>query len=84
MSVYSLGRETRRVFLMNRVSAEYYYGQYLGKFSHAHIKRCLESGARTVSPYNDIHIWGENISDNEVFKRRLIGTVDKEPLICPI
>jgi len=84
MSVYSPSREARRVFSMNHVSAEYYYGDYLRKYSHVHRQRCLERGARTVCPYNDIYIWGEDISDNEIFRRILIGSVDKEPLVCPL
>lgn len=76
MSIYSPSRNARRVFLMNNKSAKYYYNDYLRKFSHAHIQRCLENGASTVNYYNNIRIWGENISDCEIFKRRLIGSVE--------
>jgi len=82
MSVYSPSRQKRRVFLMEEEGAEYYYNQYLSKFGHAYIKRCFLSGARTVCPHNDIQIWGENISDNELFLKQLIGTVDQEPLVA--
>lgn len=84
MSVFSPSRNARRVFLMSRVSAEYYYGDYLRKFGRAHIYRCLETGARTVCPHNDVHIWGEDISDSELFKRRLNGSVDPSDLECPL
>ncbi len=83
MSVYSPSRELRRVFLMSGVSAEYYYGQYLRKFSNLEIRRSLKTGAR-VHGENDIYIWGEDINDSEIFKRRLVGSVDKETLDCPL
>jgi len=84
MSVYSPSRNARRVFLMNSVSAEYYYGLYLRKFSRSHMRRCLESGARTICPDNNIYVWGENISNSEVFNRMLKGSVDKDTLDCPL
>ena len=78
MSMYSPSREGRRVFLMTRVSAEYYYRDYLQKFSDVHKARCFEEGSEIRSPNNDsLFIWGENISDKEIFKRRLMGSVDK-------
>ena len=84
MSVYSPFRERRRVFLMSGALAVYYYNNYLSKFSHVWIQRCLESGARTACPHGDIHngihIWGENISNAEVFQRILKGELDKEKL----
>lgn len=80
MSVYSPSRQTRRVFLMNQDTAEYYYNDYLNKFGHAHKQKCLENGTRTDSPYSDTYIWGEDISDSELFKRRLSGFVDKDTL----
>lgn len=81
MSVYSPNRNARRVFLMNSISAEYYYGDYLKKFSDIHKARCFEEGTEIRSTNNDtIFIWGESISDSEVFKRRLMGSVDKETL----
>lgn len=84
MSVYSPSREARRVFSMNRVSAEHYYDDYLRKYSHVHVQRRFKSGARTVCPHNDIYIWGEDISDNELFLRQMIGSVDRETLECPL
>ena len=83
MSVFSPSRNARRVFLMNSVSAEYYYGHYLRKFSNLEIRRSLKTGAR-VHGENDVYIWGEDISDNQLFMRQLIGSVDKEPLDCPL
>lgn len=85
MSVYSPSREGRRVFLMSSVSAEYYYGDWLNKFSDVHKARCFEEGTEVRSTNNDtIFIWGENINDGEIFKRRLAGTVDKELLDGPL
>lgn len=81
MSVYSPSRVGRRIFLMTSISAEHYYGEYLKKFSDVHKARCFEEGTEIRSPNNDsLYIWGENISDSEIFKRRLAGSVDKESL----
>ena len=83
MSIYSPNRDARRVFLMSGVSAEYYYGYYLRKFSNLEIRRSLKTGS-TVHGENDVYIWGEDISDNELFLRQLIGSVDKKPMDCPL
>lgn len=85
MSVNSPSRECRRVFEMGRVSAEYYYGDFLSKFSHVHRTRSLKEGAEVRSPNSSSAIiWGENISDSELFKRRLSGALDKEMLDGPL
>lgn len=83
MSVWSPIRKARRTFLMSRVSAEYYYGDFLSKFHRDNMKHCFETGARAISE-NGTRIWGENISDSELFNRRLKGTVDKDMLECPL
>jgi hypothetical protein len=81
VSVYSPHRNARRVFLMNSESAKRLYGAYLRNFPEIHRTRCLKEGAEIRSPDNDsLFIWGENIGDSEIFKRRLNGSVDKETL----
>ncbi len=81
MSVFSPSREGRRNFLMDEMLAKYYYDEYSNKFSDVEKRRRFESGERIYSPYNNnIYIWGEEISDTEVFRRRLIGSVDSEIL----
>lgn len=80
MSVHSPSHQGRRVFLMNEESAKHYYNDYLRKYGHDHKLMCFTNGVRIESPHNNIHIWGENISDRELFKRRLNGSLDKETL----
>lgn len=81
MSVFSLGRNNRRNFLMNNIQAKHYYDLFSPKFSDVEKHRRYKSGEKINSQYNNnIYIWGENISDTEVFKRQLQGLVDTESL----
>lgn len=78
---YFMSVNRRRIFLMTRVTAEHYYHEYCSQFSYVEIQKRFKAGKTIESPHNGfIHIWGENISDTEVFKRRLQGLVDTKPL----
>ena len=83
MSVYSSSRERTRNFIMREDSAMYYYNQWLTKYSDTEITRKYTSGEkiRFSDPRSRVlYIWGEDISDQEIFKRRLAGTIDQETL----
>ena len=83
MSVFSLSpyRNNRRNFLMDDTQAKHYYDEFSPKFSDIEKHRRYTSGAKLKSPFNNnIYIWGENISNREIFKRRLQGLVDTESL----
>ncbi len=85
MSVFSPARDARRVFLMNRVTAEYYYGDFLRKFSDVHRERCFEEGTVVRAAGNrDLFIWGGEMSDAELFRLRLCGRIDKDELHNPL
>ena len=80
MSVWSPARGCKRNFLMNLASAKRYYRQWSSSVLEA--KVMFRQGSKLMKPNNprDLYIWGENISDSELFKRRLNGSVDKETL----
>lgn len=81
MSVYSPSREKIRNFIMREDSARHYYDNWLTKYSIIEIARKYSCGGKITSPHNsNLQIWGENISDQEIFKRRLTGTIDQETL----
>lgn len=81
MSVWSPSREGTRIFVMHEDSAIHYYNEWLTKHSTVEITRKYTNGERIrPSDARVIQIWGEDISDQEIFRRRLAGTVDHESL----
>lgn len=81
MSVWSPSREKIRNFVMREDAARHYYDEWLSMYSIVEITRRHTNGERITSPYSPgLQIWGENISAQEIFKRQLIGTVDREIL----
>lgn len=80
-SLSRLSRNGRRTLLMTHTTAKHYYHEYCSKFSYVEIQKRFKAGKTIESPHNDsIHIWGENISDTECFRRRLKGTLSNEIL----
>lgn len=81
ISVYGSFRGGPRNFVMREDTAMHYYNEWLIKHSAAEITRKYTNGER-IHPSDDrvIYIWGEDISDQEIFRRRLAGTVDQETL----
>lgn len=79
MSVWSPSRQGTRKFLMRVDSAMHYYNEWLIKDSDAEIMRKYTNGKKIYpSDARVMYIWGEDISDQELFKRQLAGLVDQE------
>lgn len=79
MSVYSPSRNCRRNFVMNIESARHYYNEWFIKDSDAEIMRKYTNGKKIYRSRSRVmYIWGEDISDQELFKRQLAGLVDQE------
>lgn len=85
MSIYSEARGCDRYFEMTAESAEYYYRQYLykGGDNEEQIQKHFHNGTHVHAPKGFAHgirIWGEEMSDKELFRLRIKGEIDKEML----
>lgn len=80
ISVYSPARRMRRTFLLDAESAESYYKMYMDEYDDLEIRHSFKEGKHVYSE-NEVHVWGENISDNEIFYRRLKQEIDPVSLM---
>jgi len=88
MSMWSPALNRRRNFAMNTDSARRYYRQWTSNVLEGKVLfkrggklfRSDQHGSKDDPDDHGFYIWGENMSDQELFKRRLAGTVDQEAL----
>ena len=85
MAVYSAGRGYDRYFQMDEKTARHYYYEYLGNMGKRdkHIEWAFEAGTHVHAPKpfaSGLRIYGEEMTDKELFRLRIKGEIEKEML----
>ena len=70
----------RLTFWMDRVTADYYYHKYLAGEHESYIEKCFLAGKKFIRDSGEVTIWGEKISDKDLFKRKLRGQIMKKEM----
>ncbi len=79
MSMWSPALNRQRNFIMNLKSARFYFRDWYSNILEE--KVMFSRGGLLPKPNTrSLYIWGEKITDQELFKRRLAGTLDQETL----
>jgi hypothetical protein len=68
------------IFWMDRVTADYFYHKYLEGEHSDYIEKCFLEGRKFIRDSGEVTIWGENISDKALFKRKLRGQIMKKKM----
>ena len=81
MAIYSEARGYERFFHMTKESAKYYYTQWLDndRISARNIAYHIRHGSvlHSKPPFaNGLRIWGEEMTDKELFRLRVKGEIE--------